>query len=503
MINDANWDDALANENAYIYIDLQCTLNRAGTAGSSIVRFTNDDLDSSGLIVDNRGFSDYSVGNFSSTMIKFSIVEPDARAYIIQPNTKINLQLSVRNRTNNTAITSSVNAGHYIISNIETKGDGSLITVTAYDVVNALAKTNKLVSSAPSSQQFSDVFTWGTASIGGLGFLIMQALQTDARMNSLLMDGSKLASKNRTWHELLCAYLAGAGLNAFNHCLGSTERMAVYELQNISSVTDEPLGARATAGSLVYDLSNSSASGLTAKVENSDSYTYGGGNTLVVKLLDAAIADSSTPQTIYNNIGNGGSKQFDNVVARDVEVSPLVENGDIVSIEQDDGTWFNFAISGYRKTIRGGNCWCELLAPNNGTNTTMLAKTGTTGLTEVPYNAFTPSPVYEGSRFFSIAKFVLTNANTMPLWIRFQNSEIGAFSYTYLSTSGATSTVSSANAVVLSMDFPVVHDTSTGEYYVENVMFMITSGMRTDIADITNIDISSMSSSRLKMYKIA
>ena len=503
MINNANWDDVLANEDAYIHIDLICSLNRAGLAQNATVSFTNADLDSSGLIIDNRGFSDYSVGNFSSTMIKFSIVEPDARIYIIQPKTIINLRLSVRRRSDDSTITGFVNAGKFMILSVESTNNNSLVTVTAYDAVNAVLKTQRYISSSPAQQSFSNVFSWGSVSIGGISLTILRALSEDARMNSLLMDASKLRSKNRTWHEVLCAFLAGAGVNAFLHREGSNEYLAIYELQNISSITDEPLGSRATAGSLVYDLSNNSISGLTANVENDVSQTYGGGNTFVVKLLDAAIVDSSTAQTIYNNIGNGGSKRFDNVVASDVEVSPLIENGDVVSIEQSDGTFFNFAISGYRKTIRGGNCWCELLSPNNGTNTTMLTDQGTTGLTEVQYPAFTPTPIYEGDRFFKIERIILTSASTMPLWIRFQNGGIGAFSYTYTSTSGASTTVTSANAVVLSTDYPVIHDESTGEYYVENVIFLITTNWRTNVAEVTNIDIGSLSSGRLKMYKIA
>ena len=122
----SNWDSTIARGDYVYKIRLWVSY---GNDFHYITLTDNDFM--SGLTIDNRGYSDLSVGNISSTMIEFEVVDIGSKVYMLTAGATIRLYMSVKSGS---YTSSEAYMGYFIIDNVVSTGN--IVKVTAYDSIN-------------------------------------------------------------------------------------------------------------------------------------------------------------------------------------------------------------------------------------------------------------------------------------------------------------------------------------------------------------------------------
>ena len=482
----SNWDSVIARGD-YVYRIRMAV--QYGNQYSHSIAIRDDEL-MSGLTIDNRGYDDLSVGNVSSTMIEFEVVDIGSKVYMLVEGMLIRLWISVQSGS---YTSSEAFFGIFTIDNVVTTG--STVKVTAYDAMNYL---NRVIT--PS---FGDItlpsIEYLVTDYNGQR-MIPSSVYNDPRMTSLTISGSS-RKKDYKLRDVLSAFFAYGAYNVFLHPQSSWQQASLftlYEISNDVSVTDPPLGEICTAATLKMSESSTFVTGVLLSNGQTSSQSSSGW-LLNVDVIDAVDVSQSMANTVFANLSSSiGSLTSTNIEATGAEISPLIENGDIVSVDNGDGTYTNFKIAGYRKVING-SCWCDLLSPSNGSNVTEAKASGTSSMTEVSYTTFTPTFEYLGNNIVKFGRYVLSGA--APTWV-YNGFQYIYFGITYKKADGTQASTSSNACFMLIINKyePVKYDSATGKYYVDEVIAHV-SGIPSTAVEIVGTTLSlSSSNSNCKLY---
>lgn len=489
----SNWDTTIAR-GEYVY-----KVSMSVWKGNSTHSITINDTDfMSGLVIDNRGYSDLSVGNISSTVIEFEVVGIGSKSYMLTAGATIELSVSVKSGTYSS---NSAFLGQFFIDNVVQNGD--VIRVTAYDDANYLDRVNS--SSGLTGNVTLSSLRDKIRSLSNGALMLPSSIYNNSRISSFSIPASNLSGKNYGFRNVLSSYFAYGAYNVFVHpssSSGSAGSYQLYEIANEVSTTDQPLGEVCTAASLKTDNSSTFITGVLLSNGNT-SYRVNSGWLMNVDMIDAVDVSQTMANTIFANLSSSiGSLTSDYIEVSGAEVSPLVENGDTVSIDNGDGTYTNFKIAGYRKVING-KCWCDLRTPNNGSNVTPdLSSPSTSSMTAVSYTTFTPSLEYLGNGMVRFGGYVLSVSGAAPRWVYNNLYASVSFGITYKKADGTQASTGSTacKMYVINKYEPVKYDSAAQRYYVDDVIAHIT-GLTIDTVEIVSTTLSLNSSNNdMKLY---
>lgn len=482
----SNWDSVIARGD-YVY-RIRMTVKQPFDTAHTIT-FTDDEL-MSGLFIDNRGYEDLSVGNISSTMIEFELVDIGSKVYMLTRGKIINLYISVQSGSYESG---RAFLGYFTIDNVVVTGN--TVKVTAYD---GMMFINRIIRAGyPSNITLYTLSSWVRDHENRQ--MIPSSVYNDPRISSLTIPSSNL-TKDYKVIDALRTFFAYGAYNVFLHPVSSStqSRFTLYEISSDLDKTETPLGEICTAATLKNDESSTLVTGVMLS-NGQIGYQSSSGWLLNVGVIDAVNVSQSMADTVFANLSSSiGSLTSTNIEVTGAEISPLIENGDVASIDNGDGTYSNFKIAGYRKVING-TCWCDLLAPNNGGNIIDMPASDTSSMTEVGYTTFTPTFEYLGNRIVKFGRYVLSGST--PTWV-YNNFKSISFGITYKKADGTEASTSSTacGMLIINKYEPVKYDSATGKYYVDEVIAHV-SGIPSDAVEIVGTTLSlSSSNSNCKLY---
>lgn len=457
----SNWDSTIARGDYVYKIRLWVSYGN----DFHYITLTDDDF-MSGLTIDNRGYPDLSVGNISSTMIEFEVVDIGSKVYMLTAGATIRLYMSVKSGS---YTSSEAYMGYFIIDNVVSTGN--IVKVTAYDSINDANKP-LITGGLPSDVT---LYSLRNKMVDGSGrSMIPSSVYNNPRISSFSIPKSNLDAKNYKLRDVLSAFFAYGAYNVFLHPANSASNVSsftLYEISNELSTTSQPLGEVCTVETLKVDESSTFITGVLLS-NNNASYQSNSGWMLNVDMIDAVNVSQSMADSIFANLSSSiGSLTSTNIEVSGAEVSPLIENGDIVSIDNGDGTYTNFKIAGYRKIING-KCWCDLSTPSTGSNVTENTTSDTSSMTNVSYVTFNPTIEYLGNGMVKFGRYVLNVSGTAPTWVYNRLYASLYFGITYKKADGTQASTSSTACAMLVIHRyqPVKYDSATGKYYVDDVI---------------------------------
>lgn len=480
----SNWDSVIARGD-YVY-RIRMTVTYGNETHS--ITLTDEDF-MSGLIIDNRGYSDLSVGNVSSTMIEFTLVDIGSKVYMLTAGAIIRLFIYVQSGS---YASSRAFLGYFTVDNVVTAGD--TVKVTAYDGLNYL---NAILSNG-SDITISSLQTAIRDYSGSP--MVPSSVYNDPRINTLTIPASRL-TKDYKVRDVFGTFLAYGAYNAFLHpnTSSTASNVTLYEISNDATVTETPQGEICTVATLKFGETSTFVTGVLLS-NGQASYQSSSGWLLNVNVIEAVDVSQSMADTVFEHLSSTiGSLTSTNIEVTGAEISPLIENGDIVSVDNGDGTYTNVKIAGYRKVING-TCWCDLLAPSNGSNVTEIKSANTSSMTQVSYTTFTPTFEYLGNGIVKFGRYVLSG--TSPTWIYNSLFASVSFGITYKKADGTQASTSSTacKMLVINRYEPVKYDSTTGKYYVDEVVAHVT-GIPSVAVEIVGTTLSlNSSNSNCKLY---
>lgn len=449
----------------------------------------------SGIVLDNRGYQDLSVGNISSTMLEFEAVDIGSKVYMLVPGATIDLYIQVK--SGNTLSNSSYMGCFFVDSVVESQG---FVKVTAYDALNYIDSIDWLY---PITGDVTiDKLNTTAANYKNKSHL-PTSVTTDPRLTSLSVPQSNFAGKNYKSREVLGAFFAYGAYNAFLHPKGYSVASDVltYEISNELTTTEEPKGEVCTVSSLETGDTNTFITGISL-TNNNGNYRYNTGWLLNVDMIDAIDISQEMANTIFSNLSSGyGALSCARVEATGAEVSPLIENGDVVSVDNGDGTYTNFKATGYRKVING-KCWCDLFARGDTSNVISIDSSGTSGMTQVSYQTFKPTMEYLGNGIVKFGRYVLTTGSNSPLWVYNSFYASSSFGITYKTATGSQASTSSTacRMLVINRYEPVSYDASTGQYYIDGIIGHVTGIPSQAVEIVDNTLTLAQTNSNYRLY---
>lgn len=474
-----NWDALWALEDTVLEIDINVhyyQVNLSSThqysglysPGSSFtIDFTNEDLASGGVTVEHMSSDGATVGNANAAQLTFTLVDPGGNAEFLRERQQISLYVRLRN--GNTT-TQWVPQGIFFIDSINVNRDGS-VDVTAYDpiYINGERKTTYVTDST-----FKAIFNTGYIA-GNIG-------RNSPAINDDRISGYEYSldyrSSKVSYKELCGVAAAYAGADMI---VNKQAKLALVDIGNNVSITDEPLGCVVTAESVFSATTPTTVGGIRVKSGDTVYENYYGSN-LTVDYPELQNPSSELTATIF---GNMLAKNNNRVFVCGTEVygaviTPLLEIGDIVSVLQDDGKYLNFKLHGYRVQY-AGHCYGEL---NGGINEQYLEPFKYNG-TWKRIRASEQNPVVKkiGDSMFSISPIVFDNdvvspsSPPYPSIARYGNGSVGYFNATCLMKNGNIQTISMRGSL---MDeyFPLYDSITSPQdgiasnsYYIKDVKY--------------------------------
>ena len=439
-----NWDALWALEDTVLEIDINVHYYQVNllsshqyygmnAPGASLtIDFTNSDLANGGVTVEHMSSDNTTVGNANAAQLTFTLVDPGENAEFLRERQQISLYVRLRN--GNTT-TQWVPQGMFFIDSINVNRDGS-VDVTAYDpiYINGERKTTYNTSST-----FKAIFNTGNI-VGNIGM-------NSTAINDERISGYEFSLDYRTskvsYNELcsVAAAYAGADMIVNKHA-----KLELIDIGNNVSVTDEPLGYVVTAESVYSATTPTTVGGIRVK-SGETVYDDWFGSNLSVDYPELQNPSSEVAATIYSNMlaKNNNRVYICGTEVYGAVITPLLEIGDIVSVLQDDGKYFNFKLHGYRIQY-AGYCYGEL---QGGINERYLESYSYSGSWKrIHASEQSPTVRVIGDRMFSISPIVFDNdvvspsSPPYPSIVRLNKGILGYFTATCLMKNGNIQTVS-------------------------------------------------------------
>lgn len=315
---------------------------------------TNSNIELNSCVIEHSAFSDLSIGNACSAMLKAKLVDIGANVDALKIGQKVELRVGVKSRVSGTW-SASASLGVFFIASIDRRGDGCAM-ITAYDGMSKLDNVMCGNSSAASLQSILNDALTNYGLVFQTGTFYSKTRITGTAINASFSVPASFEQKSvRKLLENVAA-LSGSNLIVNRH-----NYLAYCDIGNATSITDEPLGIICTAESLNYR-DNLAPVTSVRLASGSDIYDSGTGYVITGNVESELSPTIAKAKHAYSEIEeNATDSHFSDVQAQGVYISPLFELGDIASIRLNDGTYFNFRIMGYRMTLNGWG-WAELMA---------------------------------------------------------------------------------------------------------------------------------------------
>lgn len=366
-----NWNRYYGNQRTSLEVNIGIRVSKESSVRQQYLFYGNDDIDGNGVVLEHKLFDDYSIGNACAAMLSFTVKGRSEEARLIRKGQILVFRVRLRHRqTSIYAYSYSGYApqGRYIVDSVTSYEDGSF-KVIAYDYLMLLdgidvSGTNWMGSNAPVYAEYLkdkyDNATLTSFLLVGPGGGASSSFPYDDRIMYALMPQSLSTVAARDVFKSLAAF-GGSNLTANKNAKG-----VLISPSNESSFTQQPLGTVVTAASLETKENMGTIAGVmlnsgSTSLFSSEGYLVRG------NVLPDFYANVQDTVDAYENMlsGNDNVRKFDNVVVSGATVTPLVELGDVVSVEVGDG-YFNFTLCGYRLTYCSGEggycCYGELSA---------------------------------------------------------------------------------------------------------------------------------------------
>ena len=359
-----NWNTLWANPSALLDILITVKLNADISA-----TFDNSDL----VSCDMQGalFSDVSIGNACSCSLSIVIKEGEADYYTFQKDQEI--KLSCRLRLDSTT-TDYVPQGTYYIDSVELKENGD-IKIVAYDSIMRTAEYVSQVfgSSSCTFSAYLDRLSTMYDSMFDYSVLTAQPAAHQSSYSSTVGNTKINAhdSELAAFTPLRDILASVAGYAGGNIALDKSGKAHLFRFDDGPTVTTTPLGEVFTAASLKrsqnklfnnirteYESPSSSVGRVKRDGSGYNVKMYANGKALI----QGAYFDYNV--LTYNlNLGTT-SKQLQSarIQTGGAYISPLVELGDVVSLDIGGGEYLNYILSEYKLSLVGG-CWGEINIP--------------------------------------------------------------------------------------------------------------------------------------------
>lgn len=353
-----NWNTLWANPSALLDILITVRLN-----DNISVAFDNSDL----VSCDMQGalFSDVSIGNACSCSLAIVIKEGEADYQTFAQGQEINL--SCRLRLGSTT-TSYVSQGTYYIDTAELRENGD-IRIVAYD---SIVRTAEYVSQAFGNSNTSTFSAYlDRLSTMYDGMFDYSELTAQATVSGTIGNIQIYAQKDDyaafiPFRDVLATVAGQAGGNI---ALDKSGKAHLYRFDNGPTVTTTPLGEVFTAATLKRS-QNKMFNSIRADYESySKHVTFNGAGYNIPIYRTGKVIDIQNnfngASTVVNNMYYGLSvKQLASakIQTSGAYINPIVELGDIVSLDIGGGEYLNYILSEYKLSLVGG-CWGEINVP--------------------------------------------------------------------------------------------------------------------------------------------
>jgi hypothetical protein len=478
MIEKPTGWDALANDlESMLEIRLHCELTSNVT-----INYFNRNLNS--CSISHSLFYDFSVGNACSQRLQFTIIDAVNDFANFKRGQKITLDIRY---SKGSTITSWIQRGIFFIDSA-TLVDNNNVAIIAYDAIYFTQDYTGQFAAIPSDHIFENYLYALRSSMGGSSrfFSYTDAMSTDIWDYSVLNSNyvslydysnwmlkyvkTTAATADTPGREVLSTV---AALSGGNFALDCANKLHLYKLPELPTITTRPTGTVITASSLRYDRTSQA---VTAVMAGDRASSYGW-------LVNAPINNDyevtkSIAFGVYQNVFEGRKSSATilkslygvNVLASGVYASPLLELGDIVSVDIGNGQYYNFTACEYNFDLIGGFWGSVGINKSDSAIGFYLAEDAEWKDVGLDNGKQTPVIHFDSSHSF-LMKLILLNSTNVRNTIAKKSSGASSVSGTvsYIGDDGTTKSVS-ITGYLDDAYFPLEHDSSSLEA-LKNVRF--------------------------------
>lgn len=354
-----NWNTLWANQNSTLEVRL--VLATGVNYSVNLATFTNENLASCTL--EASLFNGVSIGNVCSARLRFVLKDMSASFGVFEENQRVTF--TCRLRSGNT-YSGYANQGVYYIQQFTLQENGD-IEIIAYDelykmqdyvsqqtgnlsVNSYLSRMSSMYGIACSTLFFTSTALYDTTNI--------MSTSGSTQISGMLI---KSTAADIGFRKVLQTIAALAGGNV---AINKSNRMWFYRLDEGASITSEPLGTIVTVSSLYKDDRPTVITGIDLETDGT-TYPSSSGWRIHGQSTNKVSADGSRElaATAYRNfMADKLNVRVSNVRCDGAFITPLIELGDIVSVDLGDGTYYNFMLTDYALNYSGG-CWGYIGCP--------------------------------------------------------------------------------------------------------------------------------------------
>ena len=357
----SNWNTLWANQNSTLEVRL--VLATGVNYSVNLATFTNENLASCTL--EASLFNGVSVGNVCSARLRFVLKDMSASFGMFEENQRITFTCRLRR---NYSYSGYANQGVYYIQQFTLQENGD-IEIIAYDEIT---KIQDYVSQQTTNVQFGtylsrlkDMYNYAfsrtdlvnTALYDTTNIMYQYASSTTTVLGMLVKSTASELGARKVMQTI--AALAGG-----NIAIDKSNNLKLYRLDEGASITSEPLGTVVTVSSLYRDDRPTTLTGIDLETDGT-TYPSSSGWRIRGQSTNKVSADGSRTlaETAYRNFkADKLNVRVSNVRCDGAYITPLIELGDIVSVDLGNGTYYNFTLTDYALTYSGG-CWGYIGCP--------------------------------------------------------------------------------------------------------------------------------------------
>lgn len=363
----SNWNTLWANQNSTLEVRL--VLATGVNYSVNLATFTNDNLASCTL--EASLFNGVSIGNVCSARLRFVLKDMAASFGMFEENQRVTF--TCRLKLPNGSTSGYANQGVYYIQQFTLQENGD-IEIIAYDEIT---KMQDYVSQQTSNASFSSYYARMDSMYDitcGMSFFYnstlydttdIMAVSGNNRISGMLV---KSTAADIGFRKVLQTISALAGGNV---AIDKSNQMRLYRFDEGASITSSPLGTVVTVSSLYKDDRPTTITGIDIETDGT-TYPSSSGWRIHGQSTNKISADGSRTlaETAHRNFkANKPNLRVSNVRCDGAFITPLIELGDIVSVDLGNGTYYNFMLTDYALNYSGG-CWGYIGCPATKDNFT-------------------------------------------------------------------------------------------------------------------------------------
>ena len=356
-----NWNTLWANQNSTLEVRL--VLATGVNYSVNLATFTNDNLASCTL--EASLFNGVSIGNVCSARLRFVLKDMAASFGMFEENQRITFTCRLRR---NYSYSGYAKQGVYYIQQFTLQENGD-IEIIAYDEIT---KIQDYISQQTANTQLSSYlsrlnsmykYSFSTGELGNTELydttnIMYQYASSNTKVLGMLVKSTASELGARKVLQTIAALAGG------NIAINKSNNLKLYRLDEGASITSEPLGTVVTVSSLYRDDRPTVITGIDLETDGT-TYPSSSGWRIHGQSTNKVSADGSRTlaETAYRNfMADKMNVRVSNVRCDGAYITPLIELGDIVSVDLGNGTYYNFTLTDYALTYSGG-CWGYIGCP--------------------------------------------------------------------------------------------------------------------------------------------